>query len=91
MENSKLSKTNEKIAHGVAAGYRKIEDGAVRGYKKIEDGVVDGYKKMENGVVSGFNKLCDKFVGGFFARDGETIDEAKARLSADHQRGDTFE
>ena len=78
---SKIADTNEKIKDGVVGGYKKIEKGVVDGYKKIEDGVVGGYKKIENGVVTGFGKLVDKCVQLLFARKGETVEEAKARLS----------
>ena len=64
-------------------GYKKIEENVVGGYKKIEDGVVSGYKKIEEGVVDGFNKVTDKFVEKLFAKDGETVEEAKARLSGE--------
>ncbi len=77
---SKLSKTGEKIANGVAEGYKKIETGVVEGYKKIETGVVEGYKKMENGIVDGFNKVSDKCVEVLFAKEGESVEEAKGRL-----------
>lgn len=59
----------------------KISDGVVEGYKKIEDGVVTGYKKIENGVVEGFGKVTDKCIEVLFAKDGESVEEAKARLS----------
>ena len=59
----------------------KIQKGVVAGYKKIEDGVVTGYKKMETGVVEGFGKVVDKCVEVLFAREGETVEEAKERLS----------
>ena len=71
MSESKLKKANEKIAEGVVSGYKKIEDGVVGGYKKIENGVVDGYKKIE-----------DAFVDKFLTHDGETVEEAKERLSS---------
>ena len=67
---SKFVKANEKIAEGV-----------VTGYKKIEDGVVTGYKKIEDGVVEGFGKVVDKCVEVMFAKEGETVEEAKARLT----------
>ena len=51
------------------------------GYKKIEQGVVSGYKKIEDGVVEGFGKVVDKCVEVLFAREGETVEEAKTRLS----------
>ena len=52
------------------------------GYKKIENGVVSGYKKIENGAVSGFEKVTDKCVDVLFAKEGETVEEAKVRFSA---------
>ena len=67
---SKLAETNEKIA-----------DKVVDGYKKIEDGVVGGYKKIESGVVEGFTKVSDKCVEVLFAKEGETVEDAKKRLS----------
>lgn len=67
---SKFQKANEKIAEGV-----------VEGYQKIENGVVEGYKKIENGVVDGFQKVTDKCVEKLFAKEGETVEEAKQRLA----------
>lgn len=69
---SKFVEANEKIAEGV-----------VKGYKKIEDGVVGGYKKIETGVVEGFGKVADKCVEVLFAKDGESVEDAKKRLSGD--------
>ena len=78
MAKSKLVKANEKIAQGV-----------VGGYKKIEEGVVGGYKKIEDGAVGGFNKITDKFVDNFLTKEGETVEEAKARLAAEQkERGE---
>lgn len=69
MAKSKIVKANEKIAEAVTAGYKKIEKGVVAGYKKIERGVVGGYTKIE-----------DKFVDAYLTKDGETVEEAKARI-----------
>ncbi len=69
MAKSKIVKANEKIAEAVTGGY-----------KKIEKGVVDGYKKIEQGVVCGYTKIEDKFVDAYLTKDGETVEEAKARL-----------
>lgn len=66
---SKLVETNEKIAEAV-----------VGGYKKIENGVVEGYKKIETGAVEGFNKVSDKCVEVLFAKEGESVEDAKKRL-----------
>lgn len=74
MSENKFVKANEEIAETV-----------VSGYKKIEEGVVGGYKKIEEGVVSGFTKMTDKFVGSFLTRDGETVDDAKARLAEEQK------
>lgn len=59
----------------------KIGEAVTEGYKKIEDGVVEGYKKIEQGVVEGFEKVSDKFIEKLFTKDGETVEDAKKRLS----------
>ena len=74
MAKSKIVKANEKIAEAVTGGY-----------KKIEKGVVDGYKKIEQGVVGGYTKIEDKFVDTYLTKDGETIEEAKARLKKENK------
>jgi len=71
---SKFVEANEKIAEAV-----------VEGYKKIENGVVEGYKKIEKGAVDGFNKVTDKCVEKLFAKEGETVEEAKKRLSGEKE------
>ena len=75
-EISKMSKfieVNEKIAEAVTSGY-----------KKIEEGVVTGYKKIEEGAVEGFNKVSDKCIEKMFSKDGETVEETKARLKGEN-------
>ena len=67
----------------------KIMDGITEGYDKIESGVVEGCKKVEDTVVGSFNKMADKFVGKFLTRDGETVEEAKARISDDQKARET--
>ncbi len=74
MAKSKIVKANEKIAEAVTGGY-----------KKIEKGVVDGYKKIEQGVVGGYTKMEDKFVEAYLTKDGETVEEAKARLKKENK------
>lgn len=32
-------------------------------------------------LVGGFNKISDKFVDEFLTKDGETVEQAKARLA----------
>ena len=65
----------------MVGAFGKIGETVVDGYKKIEDGVVGGYKKIEDGVVEGFNKVSDKFVEKLFTKEGETVEDAKKRLS----------
>lgn len=67
---SKFMEVNQKIAETVTEGM-----------KKIEDGVVKGYKGIENGVVEGFTKMTDKMVETFLTKEGETVEEAKARMA----------
>ena len=72
MAKSKLVRANEKIAEEV-----------VKGYQKIEAGVVGGYQKVESGVVDGFTRMTDGFVERFLTKEGESVQEAKARLAAE--------
>ena len=74
MAKSKIVQANEKIAEAVTDGY-----------KKIEKGVVDGYKKIEKGVVSGYTKIEDRFVDAYLTKDGESVEEAKARLKKENK------
>ena len=74
MAKSKLVKVN-----------KKIEEGVVSGYKKIEEGVVESYKKIEEGAVGGFNKIVDKFVDNFLTKEGESVEEARARLAKEEK------
>lgn len=70
---------------GAVGAYQTIEDTVVGGYRKIEDAVVGGYKRMENGVVEGFTRMTDTFVEKLFAREGETVEEAKKRLNGERR------
>ena len=70
MAKSKLLQANAKIADAVVGGYKKIEETVVGGYKSVESTVVGGYRKIEDG-----------FVDRYLTRDGETVEEAKARLT----------
>ena len=74
MAKSKIVKVIDKTAEAVTGGY-----------KKIEKGVVGGYKKIEQGVVGGFTKIEDKFVDAYLTKDGETVEEAKARLKNENK------
>lgn len=65
----------------IADVVEKMGGAVAGGYKKIEDGVVGGYKKIEDGAVRGFERVTDKCVEALFAKEGETVKEAKACLS----------
>lgn len=69
----------------IADVVEKISENVVEGYQKIEDGVVGGYKKIETGVVEGFGKVSDKFVEKLFTKEGESVEDAKKRLSGEKQ------
>ena len=80
-EHDMTDVTPEAVAEAAVATEKVIENAVVSGYKKIEDAVVGGYKKIENGVVSGFEKVTDKCVEKLFAREGESVEDAKKRLA----------
>ncbi|MBP3656082.1 MAG: hypothetical protein J6K32_05215 [Clostridia bacterium] len=66
-----------------------VEEGVVGAYQRMEDAVVGGYKAIEDTVVDGFGRMTDAFVGKFFAREGESVEEAKKRLNGsrpDHKQ-----
>ena len=67
---AKIADTNEKIAKAVTNGYKAVENAVVGGYKAVEGAVVGGYKKIEDG-----------FVDTFLAKEGETVYEAKHRIT----------
>lgn len=62
----------------------KIGEAVTEGFQKIEDGVVSGYKKIESGVVEGFEKVSDKVIDVLFAKEGESVEETKKRLSGEN-------
>ena len=41
------------------------------------------FEKMESGIVDGFNKVSDKFVEKLFTKEGESVEDAKKRLSGE--------
>ena len=53
--------------------------------EKIAEGVTEGYQKIEDGVVTGYKKIEDAFVNTFIAKEGESVEEAKARIAAQQQ------
>jgi len=57
----------------------------VKANERIAETVTSGYKKIEKGVVGGFTKIEDKFVDAYLTKDGETAEEAKARLKKENK------
>lgn len=53
--------------------------------EKIAETVVATYKKIQDTVVGSYTKIEDAFVDRYLAKDGETVDEAKARLKREQQ------
>ena len=49
--------------------------------EKIAETVVKGYKKVEKGAVEGFKKTNDKVIEKVVAKEGESVKDAKKRLS----------
>ena len=80
-----LEEAGKAAAKETVKGCQKIEKGVVEGYKAIETGVVEGYKKTEKGVVEGFAKVADKCVEVLFAKEGESVEDAKKRLSGENK------
>ncbi len=62
------------------------ESKLVKANEKIAENVVGVYKKIEEGVVGSFGKITDKFVDGFLTKEGETAEEAKARLETENAK-----
>ena len=49
--------------------------------ERITEKVLEGYTKMENSIVDGFGKISDKCVEILFTKKGESVEDAKKRLS----------
>lgn len=58
-----------------------ISNTVISTYTAIQNGVVKGYLKIQNGAVSGYEQVESACIRKLFARNGETVEQAKARLS----------
>ena len=74
MAKSALVKANEQIAEEVVGAYRAVEEGVVGAYRAVEAAFVGGYQGIE-----------DAFVDQYLTRDGESVEDAKARLHAEQE------
>lgn len=80
-----MDNNSQRVADTVKNGFQKIEDGVVSGYKAIENGVVKGYTAIQDGVVEGYTRISDAFVKKFLMRDGETLEQTKARIAREEE------
>ncbi len=84
-QNTTTMEEKKSVADTVKNGFEKIGNGVVSGYKTIENEVVGGYTAIQDGVVEGFTRISDAFVKKFLMRDGETLEEAKARIAREEE------
>ena len=54
--------------------------------EKIAEEVVGGYRKIEETVVGSYRKIEDAFVDRYLTHDGESVEEARARLQAEQEQ-----
>jgi len=80
-----MKKETESVIKSAVDLGENIAGHAISGYHKIEDGVVGSYKKIENTVVGGYKKIEDAFVDKLLTREGESVEDAKARIKAEQQ------
>lgn len=59
---------------------QKIAEKVVAAYKCTESAVVGGYQAVEKGAVSAWKRLEERCIRVFFARTGESVEEARCRL-----------
>ena len=71
---------DQKTEQKAKTAYKKVENAVVGSYQAVEDGVVGGYQKMQDSIVHGFTRISDRFVARYLQHEGETLDEAKARI-----------
>ena len=57
----------------------------VKANEQIAEKVVGGYKKIEDAVVGSYQKIEDAFVDQYLTHDGESVEDAKARLHAEQE------
>lgn len=57
----------------------------VKTNERIAEKVVGTYHKIEETVVSGYTKIEDAFVDHYLTKDGETVEEAKKRLTQEKE------
>lgn len=48
--------------------------------EEIAEKVIGAYQKVEETVTGGYTKIEDAFVDRFLTKEGESIEDAKARI-----------
>lgn len=66
--------------------FESIANHTREGYQRIENGVVKGYKAIEEGAVKGFENVSDTMTSRLFGKEGETVEQTKARLKANAEK-----
>ena len=83
--------TYQKIENAEVGGYKKIEGGVVEGFTgmvdKMSGVMLDEEGNLKTGkvgeaVVGAYKKVENAFVNTFMTKEGETAEEAKARVTA---------
>ena len=59
----------------------------VNANEKMAEKVTAAFGKIENTVVDGYTKVENAFVDRYLRKDGETVEEAKARLKREQLQG----
>lgn len=52
----------------------------------IAEKVVSKFETIENTVTGSYTKIEDAFVDRYLTREGETVEDAKKRLKAEHEK-----
>lgn len=66
----------------------KVRAFALPGDKAIKF-ILEGCQKVEDAVVGGFNKMADGFVEKHLLKEGETVEEARARFTKEQEERET--
>jgi len=61
------------------------ESKLVKANEKIAESVTGGFQKIQDAVVEGYTKIEDKFVAQYLTHEGETVEDAKARLKQEER------
>lgn len=73
--------TGKAVIKAAVDGEKAMEDGCVNTYKGIENSTVSAYKSIESHVVGAYKKIEDSFVDKYLTHEGESVEDAKERLS----------